>query len=196
MTAPAGETSTTDGGQATDTGGATTSSTTSATSTTTGSEGKTFTQDDVNRIVEQRLAGERKSVANKYGDLDKLVADAGELAKIRDEEKPALERLTNELNAEKEARAKAESRADRTERIQKGVDAGLPLRLAKTLTGTTDDELAAEIEELKPFAAATTKPEPKKRTGEMKSGATGSGGTTTDPKERAAEALRQLRGGN
>lgn len=193
MTAPAGEVSTPDGGQATDTGGGTTSSTTSAPT----GEGKTFTQDDVNRIVEQRLAGERKSVANKYGDLDKLAADAGALAKIRDEEKPAMERLTNELNAEKDARAKAEARADRTERIQKGVDAGLPLRLAKTLTGTTDDELAAEIEELKPFAAAAvTKPQPKTRTGEMKSGATGSGGTTTDPKERAAEALRQLRGGS
>lgn len=125
-----------------------------------GSGDAKFTQADVERIIGERLTRERAEVANKYGDLDVLKSSHTELQAIKDRDKTDADKvqdqiadLQTKLAAEVEARTKAEAKAAAAERTQYGVDKGLPLALAKKLVGTTDAELDAEINELKPFVA-------------------------------------------
>lgn len=149
---------------------------------------KTFTQADIDRVVEQRLARERQ----KFADYDELKSAADELAKIREGEKTEMQRFQEELAAEREARAAAESTAATMKRTQYGMDKGLPRDLAELLTAADDDGLDAQIEKLLPHIA---KPDTKPvitTSGGLRSGATGSGSSTADPKERAASAIRQL----
>ncbi|EUA67401.1 hypothetical protein I540_4056 [Mycobacteroides abscessus subsp. bolletii 1513] len=127
-----------------------------------GSGDAKFTQADVERIIGERLTRERAEVANKYGDLDVLKSSHTELQAIKDRDKTDADKvqdqiadLQTKLAAEAEARTKAEAKAAAAERTQYGVDKGLPLALAKKLVGTTDAELDAEINELKPFVATT-----------------------------------------
>lgn len=150
--------------------------------------GKTFTQTDIDRVVEQRLARERQ----KFADYDELKSAADELAKIREGEKTEMQRFQEELAAEREARAAAESTAATMKRTQYGMDKGLPRDLAELLTAADDEGLDAQIEKLLPHIA---KPDAKPvvtTSGGLRSGATGSGSSTADPKERAASAIRQL----
>ena len=150
--------------------------------------GKTFTQADIDRVVEQRLARERQ----KFADYDQVKADAAELAKIRDGEKSELQKLQEQLDSEREARSTAEKEAAAGKRTQYGIDKGLPPALAKKLQSGTNEELDAEIQELLPHIA---KPEVKHvvtTSGGLRSGASGSGSSNADPKERAANAIRQL----
>ena len=74
--------------------------------------------------------------------------------------KQKFDELHAELAAERETREKAEERAAKAERVQQGVDAGLPKALAELLIGIPDDELDAKIEELKPFIGSGPKPNP------------------------------------
>ena len=149
---------------------------------------KAFTQADIDRVVEQRLARERQ----KFADYDQVKADAAELAKIRDGEKSELQKLQEQLDSEREARSTAEKEAAAGKRTQYGIDKGLPPALAKKLQSGTNEELDAEIQELLPHIA---KPEVKHvvtTSGGLRSGASGSGSSNADPKERAANAIRQL----
>lgn len=117
-----------------------------------GDGGKTFTQAELERIVGQRVGEERA----KYTDYDQLKADSTELAAIKDKDKTDDQRfadLQQQLNAEKAARAAAESKATQSELTQLRADRaaekeGFPRSLAKRLTGTTADEIDAEIAEI------------------------------------------------
>ena len=150
-------------------------------------------QDEMDRLFQSRIARERQSITRDYGDLDQLKADAAELKKIKDGEKSDLEK-------EREARAAAEARADKAEfaalRSEVARDKGVP---AASITGTTKEELEASADELLAWRGDAGKPQkPAKNTdtGQLKSGASGAGSTTQDPKERAAEAMRRLRNGD
>jgi Domain of unknown function (DUF4355) len=160
-----------------------------ASTTTTAEAGKTFTQADVDRIVSNRLARETE----KFADYDQVKADAAELAKLRDGEKTELQKLQEQLAEELKTRSQVETELSSVKRTQYGVDKGLPLALAKRLTGQSEVDLDAEIEELKPFVTPA-KPEPTKRapTAPLRSGATGEGGTGSTQKTQAAEAIRRL----
>ncbi|AMT73961.1 hypothetical protein ABG82_18405 [Mycobacteroides immunogenum] len=140
-----------------------------------------FTQADLDRIIGERLTRQRSEIADKYGDLDTLKASATELQSIKDRDKTDADKvqdqiadLQSKLTAESEARTKAEAKAAVAERTQYGVDKGLPVALAKKLTGTTNDELDAEIDELKPFLTATDsgprRPDPNGHQGQPPSG--------------------------
>lgn len=153
----------------------------------TAEQGKTFTQADVDRIVGQRLARDRE----QYADYDQLKEAAAELAKIRDGEKTEMQRLQEELAAEREARNAAETTAATMKRTQYGMDKGLPRDLAELLTADDDESLDAQIEKLLPHVAPKT-PEPKLSKGDLRSGVTGSGSGAADPKERVAHAIREL----
>ncbi|ARQ95448.1 head scaffolding protein [Mycobacterium phage Shandong1] len=160
-----------------------------------GDDGKTFTQADLDRIVEQRIARERA----KFGDYDDLKGKAAELQKIRDGEKTELQR-------EREAREAAERERDteRFERLRERV-ANRPGKVVPvaSLTGKTEEELIASADALIAWRDenAPKPPEPKQKRnpagsgGGLKSGATGADSSTTDPKVKAAEALRRLRSG-
>ncbi|QFG11433.1 head scaffolding protein [Mycobacterium phage Ekdilam] len=158
-------------------------------------EGKTFTQADVDRIAGERAARERA----KYADADQWKADSAELAKIRDGEKTELQR-------EREARVAAENDRDteRFERLRERV-ANRPGKVVPvaSLTGKTEEELTASADALIAWRDDNApKPEPKQQKrnpagsgGGFKSGATGADSNSTDPKVKAAEALRRLRSG-
>lgn len=146
-------------------------------------------QEELDKVLGKRLDRERA----KFPDYDQLKADAAELKKIRDGEKTELQR-------EKEAREAAEARADKAEfaalRSEVARDKGVP---AASITGTTKEELEASAEELLAWrgdAGKPTKPAKNTNAGQLKSGASGAGSTTQDPKERAAEAMRRLRNGD
>lgn len=153
----------------------------------TAEQGKTFTQADVDRIVGQRLARDRE----QYADYDQLKEAAAELAKIREGEKTELQRIQEELDAERKARESAESASAAMKRTQYGMDKGLPRDLAELLTAGDEESLDAQIEKLLPHVAPKT-PEPRTTNGGLRSGVTGSGGGSADPKERVAHAIREL----
>lgn len=159
-------------------------------------EGKTFTQADVDRIAGERAQRERA----KYADADKWKADSDELAKIREGEKTELQR-------EREAREAAEKDRD-TERFERMRDrvANRPGKVVPvaSLTGKTEEELIASADALiawredsapKPPEKPAQKRNPAGTGGGLKSGATGADSSSTDPKVKAAEALRRLRNG-
>ncbi|QTF82011.1 scaffolding protein [Mycobacterium phage Fefferhead] len=158
-------------------------------------EGKTFTQAEVDRIAGERAARERA----KYADADKWKADSDELAKIREGEKTELQR-------EREARVAAEKDRDkeRFERLREKV-ANRPGKVVPvaSLTGKTEEELTASADALIAWRDENTTPKPPEKQkrnpagtgGGLKSGATGADSSSTDPKVKAAEALRRLRSG-
>lgn len=117
-------------------------------------------QEALDKIIGQRLAREKSKTAEQYADYDQLKADAAELARIRDGEKTELQKLQDQLAAEKAAREHAEQQAAAAAaaqlRIDRATAKGLPPVLAKKLVGTTAEELDAEIDELLPLVAAPT----------------------------------------
>lgn len=150
-------------------------------------DGKTFSQSELDRVVEQRLARERA----KFADYDQIKADAAELAKIRDAEKTELQRAVERAEEAEKRVTEAEYKALRN---KIAADRGVP---ASSLTGSTEDELTASADELIAWrdqnkSTQTTAPK-RINSGGLKSGASGTGNSNPDPKVRAAEALRQLR---
>ena len=89
---------------------------------------ESFTQEDVDRIVTERLKREREATKTKYADYDALKTKAGEATTLE-------ERI-----------AAMETRAQQAEiaalRAQYAAD--VPERLRPLLTGTTDEELKAQ----------------------------------------------------
>lgn len=157
-----------------------------ATGNENGGQGETFTQADVDRIVGQRLARDRA----QYADYDQLKEAAAELAKIRESEKTEMEKFQEQLAAEKSARESAQTELAAVKRTQYGMDKGLPRDLAELLTADGDEGLDAQIEKLLPHVAKAESKKP--RSGSLRSGASDSGSSTADPKQRAANAIRQL----
>lgn len=148
---------------------------------------KTFTQSELEKILEQRLSRERA----KFADYEQIKADAAELAKIRDAEKTELQRWQERAETAEKRASEAEIVALRSKvAAQKGVP-------ASSLTGTTEDELIASADELiawrdqaKPAAQPAAKRPPASG---LKSGATRTESINSDPKAKAAEAVRLLR---
>lgn len=99
---------------------------------------QSFSQDDVNRIVQERLQRER----DKFSDYDELKA-AAERAEEVEAEKQALAVKVAEFESEKELRELVDDVAD-----AKGVPAGV-------LKGGTREELEAHADLLKPHLQST-----------------------------------------
>lgn len=93
---------------------------TSPEGTQTGAEGKTFTQDDVNRIVQERLAKEKGKASNE--DFEKKTAE--------------LEKRTTEL----------EARENRLNAVTALRNAGYPDELADVIRCSNADELKKSME--------------------------------------------------
>lgn len=88
-------------------------------------------------------------VQNLRGDVDKLKADKAQLSTKVDEFETAnqteLERLTTRLQ---QTQAEAEEATRRALVAEVSAAKGLPMNLAKRLTGTTREELEADADEL------------------------------------------------
>lgn len=109
-------------------------------------ETKTFTQEEVNSIVQDRLYKERK----KYEGFDEIKAKADKFDQMEEESKTELQRaneraeaLQTELNAIK---AENEVKAIR-ERIS--LETNIPANL---LTASTEEECKAQAEAIKAYA--------------------------------------------
>lgn len=110
---------------------------------------KTFTQSDVDRLVKDRLDRERK----KYADYEDLKKAKDELDELKRGGMSELEKERQEkelLKAAKEA-AENEVRALKTGSLKASLltAAGLPLELAGRVQGSTEEEIKADIEEVK-----------------------------------------------
>jgi len=141
---------------------------------------QTFTQDDLNKIVGERLARERE----KYADYDVLKAKAEKYDEATEAAKSELQKaqerassLESELNGLKKANEVREIR----ETVAK--ESGVPVSL---LTGTTADECKAQAEGILKFAKPAGYPVIKDG-GEVK---TPAGGGTT--REQFAEFVSNI----
>lgn len=154
-------------------------------------EGKTFTQADVDRIVQERLAKEK----GKYADYDELKAKAAKVDELETSKKSDLDKLTEQIEGLKRSQADTEARALRAEvATAKGLNAAQ----AKRLAGTTREELEADADEIiEAFPVSkesdSTKPSPPSR--QPKPDLRGGGDpndepTETDPAKLASSVPR------
>lgn len=143
-------------------------------------ETKTFTQEELDRIINERLERERK----KYADYNDLKKAAEELQKIKESQMTEQEKLQAKL-AEYErtmADKELELASLKAEQIKTKVltEMGLPLSWSSRIFGTTEEEIKADAEELKKLLGVQGKP-----IGGGTNPANG-GGTTTFTKEQIA----------
>lgn len=141
-------------------------------------------QEEFDRMVGARLERER----SKFADYEDVKAKAAKFD-------AADEANKTELQKERERAEKAESALtpaqQQVARLEVALEKGLTATQAKRLVGSTKEEFAADADELLTDlgAKAKAKPDVKK----LKSGSAADGDGNTG-KERAAAALRQLRG--
>lgn len=109
---------------------------------------KAFDQETVDRIVAERLNRERQ----KYSDYNDLKAQAAKLAEIEDAQKTEQQRLTERADQEAQARSAAEQRAQELEvqllRQKVAIAKGLTPAQAGRLQGSSEEEIAADADEL------------------------------------------------
>jgi len=133
----------------------------------------------------------RKAADAKVGDLQKQIDDlTKQLDGVKADGLPEWQQQINELKAvvqsERDARVKAEGQAQQAMvaqlRLDRANTKGLPAALAKKLTGTTAEELDAEIDELLPLIGSPG-PKPNPQQGNPSQGR---GGSLTAGRERFA----------
>jgi hypothetical protein len=154
--------------------------------------------DDVPDGADDQLGegGKRALIAEREANkvLKKQIADiqakldAAAAPKPADDMATAIADLQSKLAAEIAARQDADARVEAAELAQKRGDRasakGLPMALAKKLTGATDAEIDAEIDELLPLLAPRGVPRPNPYQGVPSEG---SGGTLSAGRERYAQ---------
>lgn len=139
-----------------------------------------------NAIAAEREA--RKQAERQLREVQKA------LKSYEDRDKTELQRALERAEAAEKAAAEASFTAMRT---KVAAAKGVP---ASSLTGTTEEELAASADELiawrdanKPAAPPTPKRNPASAGGGLKSGASSTEQINHDPKVAAAEALQRFR---
>ena len=111
--------------------------------------GKTFTQDDLDRLIQERLERERK----KFADYEDLRRARAELEKIKESQMSELDKTrvaleeAQRLAAEKDAALKAMEL--RYVRARACTDAGLDAAWADRLIGDDAETIQADVEKLK-----------------------------------------------
>lgn len=137
------------------------------------------------------FAAQKDRNAGLQGQIDSLTAELEKTKKApSDPDEPEwklkFDELHAELAAEREAREKAEQQAQTANlaqlRSDRAAEKGLPAALAKKLSGTTLDEIDAEIDELLPFLGSSPKPNP-----QQGNPSRGRGGTLSAGRARYAE---------
>lgn len=120
-----------------------------AVNTQNNAETKTFTQEELDRIINERLERERK----KYADYNDLKKAAEELQKIKESQMTEQEKLQAKLAEYERAMADRELELAtlKAEQIKTKVltEMGLPLSWSSRIFGTTEEEIKADAEELK-----------------------------------------------
>lgn len=119
---------------------------------TTAEEAKTFTQDELNAIVSERIG----RVKAKYEGFDELKAKAEKYDQLEEANKTELQKASEKvakLEAEIESMRKTEE--VRTIREKVASETGIPANL---LTGDTEDDCKEQAEAIKSFAMPQSYP--------------------------------------
>ncbi len=141
------------------------------------------TQEEFNAIITKRIERERA----KFADYDTLREKAAKFDEVEQANKTELEK-------ERERAEAAERRAQEFElaalKSRIAVEEGV---IPEVLTGSTEEEMRASAQKVKEWAEQGVRkaPPPPKL---LKSGSAGGGDGALTGKERAAAALRQMRG--
>ena len=113
---------------------------------TTEGEQKTFTQEEVNNIVAERLGRDRQ----KFADYDELKQKAAEFDKLQEANKTELQKATERAEkAEKEIADMKQANSIREIRSKISKETGVPENL---LTGNTEDDCKTQAEAIKAYA--------------------------------------------
>lgn len=105
-------------------------------------EEKMLPQSEVNRIVGDRLKEQNERTRKKYGDLDKLLEDANNVGKVREELKSLMRQNLQ---------------------YKIGVEKGVPPSLIFALQGDTEDAMTAHAEQILKDIGLTASPTKTKR---------------------------------
>ena len=116
-------------------------------------EEKTFTQEQLNKAVQERLAREREAAAKKYGDYDELKAKAAELDKLKADQMSEVEKA-NKAREEALLKVAALEKTNKTLEINRlkteaCAAAGLSPAFADRLKGEDAESIKADAESLK-----------------------------------------------
>lgn len=109
-------------------------------------ENKTFTQDELNAIVNDRLKREKE----KYSDYATLKSKADELDKLQEASKTELQKATDKaaaLQKELDELKQAESVRGIREKVAK--ETGVPVNL---ISGSTEEDCKAQADAIKAYA--------------------------------------------
>lgn len=131
-----------------------------------GETGKTFTQAELNAIVEARLARER----DKYSDYDALKEKAGKYDAAEESKKTEIQKATEKAAAlQKELDELKSANTVKATREKVAKDTGIPI---ECLTGDTEEACKAQAEAILKFAKPKSYPATKPNT---QTGAAGTG---------------------
>ena len=150
---------------------------------------KTFTQAEIDKIVDERLRRERA----KYSDYEDLKQKAAQADKLEDEKKSGEQKLADEIKSLKDDLAKERHRALVAEVAR---EKGLTGKAAARLRGTTREELESDADDLRETfgikAAENGGGDGDSKDGDNKDGQgdTGGDGRRADPGRRPKEKLR------
>lgn len=150
---------------------------------------KTFTQAQLNSF----LASQKRDIESKFDGFEDIKAKATQFDQLTESTKSEVQRA-NESAAEFKARSETEAREKDAVKLENrrykiSAEKRLDPDLWDRVTGSTDEEITADVDKLVTKFGSTAKP-----AGALRSGASAS--TATNPKERAASALRALRQNN
>jgi len=120
-------------------------------------ETKTFTQDDLDRVVAERLSRERA----KFADYEDIKAKAAKFDQLEAEKQTEQEKLASQIKDAEQKRVDAENTVVSLQgtvlKYQIAAEKGLDLKAAARLTGTTREEIEADADAFKAsFAPAST----------------------------------------
>jgi|SRR6478752_7301931 len=139
-------------------------------------------QEELNRIIADRVARERA----KFKDYGDLKSKASKLDEIEQAQKTELQRIQERSEA-------AERRAAELERdlvrSQIAIAKKLPAELASRLRGDTPDELEADADKLLALVKASTTLKP-----DLTQGSHGGSAVTADPAQQFADLILKARG--
>lgn len=115
-------------------------------------EQKTFTQEEVNGIVAERLSRDRQ----KFADYETLKMKAEEFDKMQEASKSELQKATEKAESlEKELAALKKANEIQEIRSKVSKDTGVPTSL---LTAETEEECLAQAQAIKEFATPSNYP--------------------------------------
>lgn len=146
---------------------------------------KTFTQEEMNRILGERLARERE----KFADYEALKEKAEKFDKVEEESKSELQKAT-EKAADLQKKLDAMESANKVRGIREKVakEKNIPANL---LTGSTEEECAAQADAILSFAKPDAYPAVKD------GGETRNNGGKKETREQFSDWLQEVtKGGN